>query len=155
MFPRPCFTSRHAHTCPRIQTIACNNDGGPIGPEGQQLSADIRAGDTITAIYGCVLSFCSVLFEELYPTSRDADWSFPLGSGSTPSAPQQFTWLAVRVHASTRIVGIWNGSRSTTQVSGWYAPLVTVTLIYSKDSSMATLCKYSLNPVAPFLPNYR
>ncbi|TEB37005.1 cellulose-growth-specific protein [Coprinellus micaceus] len=34
------------------ETIACNNDGGPIGPEGKQLSANIRAGDTITAIYG-------------------------------------------------------------------------------------------------------
>ncbi|KAJ3530961.1 hypothetical protein NMY22_g8354 [Coprinellus aureogranulatus] len=34
------------------ETIGCNSDGNPIGKEGKQLTATIRAGDTITAIYG-------------------------------------------------------------------------------------------------------
>ncbi|KAJ3493756.1 hypothetical protein NMY22_g20166 [Coprinellus aureogranulatus] len=34
------------------ETIGCNSDRNPIGKEGKQLTATIRAGDTITAIYG-------------------------------------------------------------------------------------------------------
>ncbi|KAJ2933534.1 hypothetical protein H1R20_g3547, partial [Candolleomyces eurysporus] len=32
--------------------MSCNNDGGPVGEGGTQLSANIKAGTNITAVYG-------------------------------------------------------------------------------------------------------
>ena len=39
--------------------MSCNNDGGPVGEGGTQLSATIQAGTNITAVYGYVVLYGS------------------------------------------------------------------------------------------------
>ncbi|KAF6749064.1 cellulose-growth-specific protein [Ephemerocybe angulata] len=37
---------------PSSENLSCNNDGGPVGDGGRQLSAPIHPGDVITGVYG-------------------------------------------------------------------------------------------------------
>lgn len=50
--------------------MSCNNDGGPVGEGGTQLSATIQAGTNITAVYGYVFLGVSKTLLEIDFESR-------------------------------------------------------------------------------------